>query len=100
VFVEYTLLYISLLKHKGFAMIRLSQLFTLGVKCRGVREVSSAIYSGIFASNEPCYGQVTNRHYATAQQGIHLIFFLIFLYFLSYKSAGRLINAKVVGFVG
>jgi hypothetical protein len=59
-------------------MIRLSQLFTLGVKCRGVKEVSSAIYSGISAINEPCCGQVTNRHYATAAQGIHLIFFPYF----------------------
>jgi hypothetical protein len=51
-------------------MIRLSQLFALGVK-----DIRSTIYSRTFAVNEPCYGQVTNhRNYATAPQGINLIF--------------------------
>lgn len=66
-------------------MIRLSQLFTSGVKSRGVKEVSSIIYSGIFAINEHCYGQVTNRHYATSPQGIHLIFFAYFCIFFVIK---------------
>jgi hypothetical protein len=71
-------LYFIIEIHKGLTMIRLSQLFNLGVKSRGAKEVNSTIYFGIFAINEPCHRQVTNRRYATAPQGNN---FYIYIYF-------------------
>jgi hypothetical protein len=60
-------------------MIRLSRLFTPGVKSRRVKDVSSTICSGTFAINESCYGQGTiHRHYVTGPQGIFLNFIFVF----------------------
>jgi hypothetical protein len=79
-------------------MIRLSHLFALRVKSRGVKDVSSNIYSGTFVVNEPCYRQVTNRHYAASPQGIKLIIFFLHITVFKCKSSGRLINARVLGY--
>jgi hypothetical protein len=69
-------------------MIRLSRLFTFGVKSRRVNDLSSTICSGTFPVNESCYGQITNhRLYATGARGINVICCIILLLF-HYKNGG------------
>jgi hypothetical protein len=77
-------------------MIRLSRLFTFGVKFSRVKDLGSTICSGSFAFSEPCYGQITNRRqYAIGPQGIILIFCILHLFY--YKSVEYLTNGKVLG---
>jgi hypothetical protein len=65
----------------GIRMIRFSQLSAMGLKSRGGKDISAAIYFGTFANNQYCEGQASNRQYATAPQGINAV--CIFLYLAS-----------------
>lgn len=54
-------------------MIRLSQMYALGQKSRGAKDISTAVYFGTFAVNQYCDGRVSNRQYATAPQGMNAV---------------------------
>ena len=62
-------------------MIRFSQLYALGLKCRGGKDSRAAIDFGNFGVYQQCYRHATDhRQYATAAQGINAVCIFVVLF--------------------